>query len=261
MAESNFDRFRKMYPKKSDIPMLANPAPMPGPGGVVRGVVKKGIESGVRRFGNVDKGNKVTQQKGRDGLMRDTVRKKEATSGTKTDRMGGVRENRGPTKMKDRKGLERKVEVKPETKTFGTRSSGPKNRGDAKKVAGAGLAGAAIVGGYYGSKALRDARSGVGNDRKTQTNQQVRDSSYNQTNPTQRPYDASTSPKPKADAPRPKARPADLKKPKKAAPKREKKSKTRIAFEKEFAAARKAGKKEFTFKGGKYKSYNTKLAK
>lgn len=226
MAESNFDRFRKMYPKKSDIPMLANPAPMPGPGGVVRGVVKKGIESSVRRFGNVDKGGVVTKQKGRDGLMRDTVKKKEATSGTKTDRMGGVRENRGPTKMKDRKGLERKVEVKPEAKTFGTRSSGPKSRGEA---------------------------------RKTQTNQQVRDSSYNQTNPTQRPYDASTSPKPKADAPRPKARPADLKK--KAAPKREKKSKTRIAFEKEFAKARREGKKEFAFKGGKYKSYNTKLAK
>jgi hypothetical protein len=238
MAESNFDRFRKMYPKKSDIPMLANPAPMPGPGGVVRGVVKKGIESGVRRFGNVDRGGVVTKQKGRDGLMRDTVRKKEATSGTKTDRMGGVRENRGPTKMKDRKGLERKVEVKPETRTFGGRLSGPKDRSTANK---AGVA-------------------GVANDRKTQTNQQVRDSSYNQTNPTQRPYDASTSPKPKADAPRPKARPADLKKPKKkAAPKKEKKSKTRIAFEKEFAKARREGKKEFTFKGGKYKSYNTKL--
>lgn len=36
------------------------------------------------------------------------------------------------------------------------------------------------------------------------------------------------------------------------------KSKTRMAFEKEFAKQRKAGKKEFTFKG---KKYNTKLAK
>jgi hypothetical protein len=250
MAESNFDRFRKMYPKKSDIPMLANPAPMPGPGGVVRGVVKKGVESGVRRFGNVDKGNKVTQQKNSRGL--DIKQEPKVVNSGRSKGLDKVREGGGgPTKMKDRKGLEIK-----ETKTFGTRSSGPKDRSTAKKAAVAGVAAGAIVGGYYGSKALREARSGVGNDRKTQTNQQVRDSSYKQTNPTQRPYDASTSPKPKADAPKPKARPADLKK--KAAPKKEKKSKTRIAFEKEFAKNRKAGKKEFKFRGGKY---NTKLAK
>jgi hypothetical protein len=62
----------------------------------------------------------------------------------------------------------------------------------------------------------------------------------------------------------PKARPADLNtsaKSKKKVEKRkpEKKSKTRIAFEKEFAAARKAGKKKFTSKIGKYGSYSTKL--
>jgi hypothetical protein len=250
MAESNFDRFRKMYPKKSDIPMLANPAPMPGPGGVVRGVVKKGIESGVRRFGNVDKGNKVTQQKDRRGL--EPKQEPKVVPSGRSKGLDKVREGGGgPTKMKDRKGLEIK-----ETKTFGGRTSGPKDRSTAKKAGVAGVATGAIVGGYYGSKALRDAKSGVANDRKTQTNQQVRDSSYKQTNPTQRPYDASTSPKPKADAPKPKARPADLKK--KAAPKKEKKSKTRIAFEKEFAKNRKAGKKEFKFRGGKY---NTKLAK
>jgi len=39
----------------------------------------------------------------------------------------------------------------------------------------------------------------------------------------------------------------------------EKKSKTRIAFEKEFAAARKAGKKTFPSKLGKYGKYSTKL--
>jgi hypothetical protein len=251
MAESNFDRFRKMYPKKSDIPMLANPAPMPGPGGIGRAIVKKGIESGVRRFGNVDKGNKVTQQKDRRGL--EPKQEPKVVPSGRSKGLDKVREGGGgPTKMKDRKGLEIK-----ETKTFGNRSSGPKDRSTAKKAGVAGVAAGAVVGGYYGSKALRDAKSGVANDRKTQTNQQVRDSSYKQTNPTQRPYDASTSPKPKADAPKPKARPADLKK--KAAPKKEKKSKTRIAFEKEFAKARREGKKEFTFKGGKYKSYNTKL--
>lgn len=64
--------------------------------------------------------------------------------------------------------------------------------------------------------------------------------------------------------PVPKARPADLDtsaKSKKKVEKRkpEKKSKTRIAFEKEFAAARKAGKKKFSSKLGKYGTYSTKL--
>lgn len=62
----------------------------------------------------------------------------------------------------------------------------------------------------------------------------------------------------------PKARPADLNtsaKSKKKVEKRkiEKKSKTRIAFEKEFAAARKAGKKKFASKLGKFGQYSTKL--
>jgi hypothetical protein len=251
MAETNFERFQKMYPKKSDIPMLANPAPMPGPGGIARGAIKKGIESGVRRFGNVDKGNKVTQQKGRDGLTRDTVKKKEASSGTKTDRMKDVKDPKGPTKQKDRKGLERKPE--PEKKTFGNRGSGPGST--AKKVGAAGLATGAVVGGYYGSKALKEraeAKKAVAKDRpKPQTNQQVRDSSYKMTNPTQRAYDASTSPKTfkKDSAPKPKPRPADLKK-------KEGKSKTRIEFEKEFAKNRAKGKKEFIFRG---KKYNTRL--
>jgi len=59
-----------------------------------------------------------------------------------------------------------------------------------------------------------------------------------------------------------KARPANLDtSSKKKVEKRkiEKKSKTRIAFEKEFAAARKAGKKSFTSKLGKYGQYSTKL--
>lgn len=54
-----------------------------------------------------------------------------------------------------------------------------------------------------------------GNSTKPQTNAQVQSSSYSQNNPTQRPYDASTSPK---AAPKPKARPADLR-PKKVTPK------------------------------------------
>jgi len=62
----------------------------------------------------------------------------------------------------------------------------------------------------------------------------------------------------------PKTRPADLDtsaKSKKKAEKRkvEKKSKTRIAFEKEFAAARAAGKKSFPSKLGKFGRYSTKL--
>lgn len=84
-------------------------------------------------------------------------------------------------------------------------------------------------------------------------------------------YDASTSPKgggpekrqsssapSMAKAPRPKAKPAN---PKKKVEKRrvEKKSKARIAFEKEFAAARAAGKKTFPSKLGKYGRYSTKL--
>jgi hypothetical protein len=68
-------------------------------------------------------------------------------------------------------------------------------------------------------------------------------------NPTQRPYDASKSPA-VAKPPVPKAKPA-MDKSRLAG-----KSKTRIAFEKEFAKQRKAGKKEFTFKG---KKYTTKL--
>jgi hypothetical protein len=261
MAESNFERFQKMYPKKSDIPMLANPAPMPGPGGIVKKGIQKGIQSGIRRFSTPNSGA-ATKMKDRGGLGKDTVKKKDATSGTKTDRMRDVKDPKGPTKMKDRKGLERKPDPKPanQARTFGDKGGPTKSTGRStgQKVAAAGVATGAVVGGYYGSKGLSEARKNVANDRKVQTNQQVRDSSYKQTNPTQRPYDASTSPKPKGfvkasgdpSAPKPKARPADLKKPGK--------SKTRIAFEKEFAKARREGKKEFKFKGGKY---NTKLAK
>lgn len=68
-------------------------------------------------------------------------------------------------------------------------------------------------------------------------------------NPTQRAYDSSKSPS-AAKPPIPKAKPA-MDKSRLAG-----KSKTRIAFEKEFAKQRKAGKKEFTFKG---KKYTTKL--
>lgn len=75
-------------------------------------------------------------------------------------------------------------------------------------------------------------------------------SSYKMSNPTQRPYDAKTSPK---RVPKPTAKPEDIKEPK--LPDLKVKSKTRAAFEKEFAKNRRAGKKEFTFRG---KKYNTK---
>lgn len=242
--------------------VLSMPPPLPGPGGIGRAIIGKGVQSGLRRFGDVTKGDKTTQMKTRSGLERAAERprplEKKASGGTKTDRMSSVRDPKGPTKMKDRKGLERAPD-RPRPLEKGARPVPPTNRlagaGDRPrsfggKVAAAGAATGAVAGGYYGAKGLSEARKGVAKDRKS-PNADAQRSSYSQSNPTQRPYDASTSPK--AKPPIPKAKPAK--------PEKKGKSKTRIAFEKEFAKARKAGKKEFKFRGGKFKSYNTKLAK
>lgn len=230
MADSKFERFKKMYPGGTkDMNIIAIPSPLPGPGGIGRALIGKGVQSGVRRFGDVTKGDKTTQMKTRQGLeRRDPMEPRVVPSG-RSKELEKVREGGGgPTKMKDRRGLEiKKTERKAEA---------PPSRGFGKKVAKAGAATGA-------------------NDR-VESTQSVQRSSYNQKNPTQRPYDASTSPK---AAPRPKARPADLK-PKKAEKRKpERKSKVRIAFEKEFSAARKAGKKKFRSKLGKYGTYSTKL--
>jgi hypothetical protein len=86
----------------------------------------------------------------------------------------------------------------------------------------------------------------------------VESSSKAMKNPTQRAYDkynpnysgAGAPLRPGVKPPIPKAKPAVEK------PRSTGKSKTRIAFEQEFAKQRKAGKKEFTFRG---KRYTTKL--
>lgn len=213
--------------------------------------IVKDSQSSLRRFSTVNRADKVTKMKDRKGLERKDPMEPRVVPSGRSPALQKAREGGGgPTKMKDRRGLEIK---QPERK-----AEAPPSRGFGKKVAKAGAATGAIVGGYYGAKELakrREARGAVGNDR-VESTQSVQRSSYNQKNPTQRPYDALTSPK---AAPRPKARPADLK-PKKAEKRKpERKSKVRIAFEKEFAAARKAGKKKFRSKLGKYGSYSTEL--
>jgi len=249
MADSEFERFKKMFPGgKKDMKIMAIPSPLPGPGGIVRGVVGRGVQSGVRRFSEVGKGDKTTKMKTRQGTERRDPMEPRVVESGRSEALRKAREGGGGvTKMKDRRGLEIK---KPESKR-----EVPPSRGDGRKVAKAVGATGAIVGGYYGAKEMakrREARAGAGQD-KVESTQSVQRSSFKQTNPTQRAYDSSTSPGKKPVA-RPQARPADLKTGRKA----QDKSKTRIAFEKKFAKERASGKKVFVFKG---KKYNTKLAK
>jgi hypothetical protein len=264
MADSEFERFKKMFPKKSDIPVLAVPPPIPGPGGLLRGVAGKAVQSGIRRFSDVNKGDKTTKMKNRQGTeRRDPMEPRVVPSG-RSDALKKAREGGGgPTKMKDRRGLDRK----PEEKAKG-RSIIPPVRG--------------------GGPARRQGSSAPSMASTVQSTKGAELSSMYMRNPTQRPYDASTSPsaapRPKTTQegmrnandnmakmqlerlkksnapapPKPKAKPASLKK-KVEKRKPEKKSKTRIAFEKEFAAARKKGKKSFPSKLGKYGTYSTKL--
>lgn len=230
MADSEFERFKKMFPRgKKDMNIMAIPAPLPGPGGIARAVVGRGVQSGIRRFSDVGKGDKTTKMKTRQGTERRDPMEPRVVESGRSEALRKAREGGGGvTKMKDRRGLEIK---KPESKREVPPSRGP-----------------------------RPAPTSV-----------AQKSSYFMTNPTQRAYDEKTSPKAdvgtrsltvnpyKASPPKPKPRPA------KAAPKKvekrkpEKKSKIRIAFEKEFAAARKAGKKKFASKLGKYGTYSTKL--
>lgn len=259
MADSEFERFKKMFPRgKKDMNILAIPSPLPGPGGIGRALIGKGVQSGVRRFGDVTKGDKTTQMKTRQGLERRDPMEPRVVSSGRSKELQKVREGGGgPTKMKDRRGLEIK---QPERK-----AEAPPSRGFGKKVAKTGAATGAIVGGYYGAKELakrRETRGAVAQDRAKPTDFEKAYQSVGRGAGTDRPVMER-----KQIAPaRVKARPADLKdsykKPeKKKAEKRkpERKSKVRIAFEKEFAVARKAGKKKFSSKLGKYGTYSTKL--
>lgn len=120
--------------------------------------VAKGSQAGLRRFSAVDSANKVTKMKGRDGLARKPAPKKpDEPKVVDSGRSKALEKTRqgdgGPTKMKDRRGLD----IRPEP---------PKGMSMAKKAAIAGAATGAITGGYYASKALMEARKGVAQDRK-----------------------------------------------------------------------------------------------
>lgn len=220
--------------------------------------IVKDSQSSLRRFSTVNRADKVTKMKDRKGLERKDPMEPRVVPSGRSPALQKAREGGGGvTKMKDRRGLEIK---QPERK-----AEAPPSRGFGKKVAKAGAATGAIVGGYYGAKELakrREARGAVAQDRAKPTDFEKAYQSVGRGAGTDRPVMER-----KQIAPaRVKARPADLKdsykKPeKKKAEKRkpERKSKVRIAFEKEFAAARKAGKKKFRSKLGKYGSYSTEL--
>ena len=196
---------------------------------------ERGTQSAVRRFADVNKGDKTTKMKNRQGTERKDPMEPRVVPSGRSDALKKAREGGGgPTKMKDRRGLDIKAD----------RGGGP---------------------------ARRQGSSAPSKSSTVQSTQGAELSSMYMRNPTQRAYDASTSPSgggPEkrqgssspsvAKAPIPKAKPASLKK-KVEKRKPEKKSKTRIAFEKEFAAARKAGKKKFGSKLGKYGTYSTRL--
>jgi hypothetical protein len=202
MADSEFERFKKMFPGgKKDMNIKAIPVPLPGPGGIARAVVGKGVQSGVRRFSDVAKGDKTTKMKTRQGTERkDPMEPRVVDSGRSKALEKTRRGDSGPTKMKDRKGLEIK---QPERKS----AAPPSRMSTGKKAAIAGGAGVAVgsMAGIEMAKRMK-ARSAAARDR-VESNQSVQRSSYDTKNPTQRPYDASSSPK-KAAPPKPKARPA-----------------------------------------------------
>ena len=212
---------------------------------------EKVSQSGARRYSDVNRADKVTKMKDRKGVERRDPMEPRATSSSEKGSQSGVRRYSAvdsankTTRMKDRKGVERK-EQRPAGRSIipPVRGGGPVKR--------------------QGSSAPSMAST-------VQSTKGAELSSMYMRNPTQRPYDASTSPRgggpekrqgssapSMAKAPIPKAKPASLKK-KAEKRKPEKKSKTRIAFEKEFAAARKKGKKSFSSKLGKYGKYSTKL--
>ena len=147
----------------------------------------------------------------------------------------------GPTKMKDRRGLDRKEEkVKTRSIIPPIRGGGPARRqgSSAPSFVAAPDRNSEPMSNADVQKAYRSINT------RTKTDDPVTGVRRRIATPKARPADLNTSAKSK-------------KKVEKRKP--EKKSKTRIAFEKEFAAARKAGKKKFDSKLGKYGTYSTKL--
>jgi len=247
MADSEFERFKKMFPRgKKDMNIQAVPPPIPGPGGLLRSAVGQAVQSGVRRFSDVNKADKTTKMKDQKGIeRRDPMEPRAASSSEKSSQSGvrrysDVQNANKTTKMKDRKGVERK-EKKPAGRSIipSVRGGGPAKR--------------------QGSSAPSFVAAP---DRKSEpmSNADVQ-KAYQSIN-TKAGLQAPVRQQRQLVPSRVKARPADLDtSSKKKVEKRkvEKKSKTRIAFEKEFAAARKAGKKKFASKLGKYGTYSTKL--
>lgn len=138
MADSEFERFKKMFPGgKKDMNVLAIPSPLPGPGGIGRAIVGRAVQSGVRRFGDAAKESKgPTKMKDAKGLeRRDPMEPRVVPSGRSKD-LQKVREGGGgPTKMKDRRGLEIRP---PEARTPVRASERPpsRNMGSVKGAVG-----------------------------------------------------------------------------------------------------------------------------
>ena len=192
---------------------------------------ERGTQSAVRRFSDVNKGDKTTKMKNRQGTERKDPMEPRVVPSGRSDALKKAREGGGGvTNMKDRRGLDIKAD----------RGGGPARR--------------------QGSSAPSFVAAP---DRKSEpmSNADVQ-KAYRSINTRTKTDDPVTGVRRRTATP--KARPADLNtsaKSKKKVEKRkvEKKSKTRIAFEKEFAAARKKGKKSFPSKLGKYGTYSTKL--
>jgi hypothetical protein len=248
MADSEFERFKKMFPRgKKDMNIQAVPPPIPGPGGLLRSAVGQAVQSGVRRFSDVNKADKTTKMKDRKGVeRRDPMEPRAASSSEKSSKSGvrrysDVNSANKTTKMKDRKGVERK-EKKPEGKSIipSVRGGGPAQRqgSSAPSFVAAPDRKSEPMSNADVQKAYRSISRG------TKTDDPVTGVRRRIATPKTRPADLNTSAKTKKKVEKRKV---------------EKKSKTRIAFEKEFAAARKKGKKNFSSKLGKYSKYSTKL--
>jgi hypothetical protein len=118
MADSKFERFKKMFPRGvEDMNVLAVPSPLPGPGGIAKAVVGRAVQSGARRFSDAAKESKgPTKMKDRGGLeRRDPMEPRVVPSGRSKELEKAREGGGGVTKQKDRRGLDIK-EKKPEAK-------------------------------------------------------------------------------------------------------------------------------------------------
>lgn len=248
MAETEFERFQRLYGKDRDkMKVLSTGVPVPGVGGLAASAVRRGIQSGVRRFSDINKADKNTKMKDRGGLERkDPMEPRVVPSGRSKDLDKVRRGNDGPTKMKDRRGLE----IKPPTR----KAERPPSRGMGIAKTGA-------------SAERKPERRAMSNADVQKAYQEV-----NRKHGTDRPVTEVR----RALAPgRVKSKPEGFDKIVDAAKrggktqqprKAQGKSKTRIAFEKKFAKERAEAKRRgqnpdkvvFKFRG---KKYNTKLAK